>query len=111
MVTQIESSIQQPKPFRWGHIPLHIVLIIGAIIMVMPFLWVVRTSLKTQADVLKEFPPRLIPSTLMFSNYSTALTSLPFGRFDINSLFVSGSVTIVQLFTSSLAAIAAGAQG
>jgi multiple sugar transport system permease protein len=40
----------------------------------------------------------------MISNYSTALSALPFGRFYLNSLIVSGSVTILQLFVSSLAA-------
>jgi multiple sugar transport system permease protein len=79
---------------------------VGAFIMVLPFLWMVSTSLKTQADVLKQFPPRLIPTTFMISNYSTALTSMPFDRFYFNSLFVSSAVTIVQLFTSSLAAFA-----
>jgi multiple sugar transport system permease protein len=74
--------------------------------MILPFLWMVSTSLKTRTDVLREFPPRLIPSTFMISNYSTALTSLPFDRFYVNSLIVAGSVTILQLFTSSLAAFA-----
>jgi multiple sugar transport system permease protein len=90
----------------WQRIPLHLVLMVGAFIMVLPFLWMVSTSLKTQADVLKQFPPRLIPTTFMISNYSTALTSMPFDRFYFNSLFVSSAVTIVQLFTSSLAAFA-----
>ena len=99
----------RPSPLQrlqWGHITLHIVLIIGAIIMILPFLWMLSTSLKTQTDVMREFPPRLIPSTFMWSNYSTALGSLPFGRFYLNSLIVAGSVTILQLFTSSLAAYA-----
>jgi multiple sugar transport system permease protein len=96
----------QPGQLQWGRLTLHIILAVGALIMVLPFLWMVSTSLKTQTDVLREFPPRLIPSTFMISNYSTALTSLPFGRFYLNSLIVAGSVTILQLFTSSLAAYA-----
>src|SRR5690349_821191 len=98
------NSTQRPKPRLWGNLTLHIILSVGAFIMVLPFLWMLSTSLKTQTDVLREFPPRLIPSTFMISNYSTALTSLPFGRFYLNSLIVAGSVTILQLFTSSLAA-------
>ncbi len=42
----------------------------------------------------------------MISNYSTALTSLPFDRFYLNSLLVATSVTLLQLLTSSLAAYA-----
>ncbi len=90
----------------FGRLALHIVLLLGAFIMVLPFLWMVSTSLKPQADVMREFPPRLIPSTFQFSNYSTALTALPFDRYYINSLIVACSVTVLQLLTSSLAAYA-----
>lgn len=100
------AKTKNRTPFRWQRLLLHLVLIMGAFIMVLPFLWMVSTSLKTQADVMRQFPPRLIPTTFMVSNYSTALTSLPFDRFYFNSLFVSSAVTIVQLFTSSLAAFA-----
>ncbi|MBX3082104.1 MAG: carbohydrate ABC transporter permease [Anaerolineae bacterium] len=91
---------------QWGRITLYIILTVGAAIMVLPFLWMLSTSLKTSTDILREFPPRLIPSTFMISNYSTAINSMPFGRFYLNSLIVACSVTILQLLTSSLAAFA-----
>jgi multiple sugar transport system permease protein len=100
------APINRQSRLQWGRLTLHIILIVGACVMVLPFLWMVSTSLKTQTDVLREFPPRLIPSTFMISNYSTALTSLPFDRFYVNSLVVACSVTILQLFTSSLTAFA-----
>jgi len=106
MAAKTNSSLPPLRRFHWQRIPLHLSLMAGAFIMVLPFLWMVSTSLKTQSDVLKQFPPRLIPSTFMISNYSTALTSMPFERFYFNSLVVSSAVTIVQLFTSSLAAFA-----
>jgi len=93
-------------PLQWGRLTLHIFLICGAFIMALPFMWMVSTSLKTRTDVLREFPPRLIPSTFQVSNYEDALTSLPFDRYYINSLIVSSSVTVLQLFVSSLAAYA-----
>src|SRR4030095_14207466 len=106
MATVATNRTRQPMGLQWGRLTLHIILIIGAFIMLLPFLWMVSTSLKTRTDVLREFPPRLIPSTFMIFNYSTALSSLPFGRFYLNSLIVASSVTILQLFTSSLAAFA-----
>jgi multiple sugar transport system permease protein len=78
---------------------------VGAIFMIMPFLEMVSTSLKTRAEVF-EFPPNFIPATFAISNYSTALNSLPFDRFYINSLIVASSVTILDSFISSLAAFA-----
>jgi len=100
------NRISQRQSLQWGRLTLHVILILGAVIMVLPFLFMVSTSLKTRSAVLSEFPPRLIPSTFMVSNYSTALTSLPFDRFYLNSLIVASAVTILQLFTSSLTAFA-----
>lgn len=102
-VTEIPRRHYRAGPRqRW----LHLILIPGAFVMVMPFLWMVSTSLKTRTAVMTQFPPRLIPETFLISNYADALTALPFDRFYLNSLLVAGSVTILQLFTSSLAAFA-----
>ncbi len=106
MATRTIPPQRSSMGLPFGRLGLHIVLILGAFIMVLPFLWMISTSLKTQSDVMREFPPRLIPSTFMFSNYSTAMTSLPFDRYYANSLIVAFSVTILQLITSSLAAYA-----
>jgi multiple sugar transport system permease protein len=103
MATVTSTRPKSPR-MQWGRLTLHLILIAGAFLMLLPFLWMVSTSLKTRVDVLREFPPHLIPSTFMISNYSTALNSLPFDRFYFNSLVVATSVTILQLFVSSLAA-------
>jgi multiple sugar transport system permease protein len=94
------------RRIRWSHLLLHLILILGSVLMLLPFFWMVSTSLKPGADVFREFPPRWIPSTFQWSNYQEALTSMPFDRFYLNSLFVAISVTVLQLLTSSLAAFA-----
>jgi multiple sugar transport system permease protein len=94
------------RRIHWGHLLLHLLLIVGSLIMLLPFFWMVSTSLKPGADVFREFPPRLIPSTFEWSNYKIALTALPFDRFYLNSFIVAISVTVLQLLTSSLAAFA-----
>jgi multiple sugar transport system permease protein len=93
------------KPINWGHIALHIALILGSIVMLLPFIWMLSTSLKEPREIFT-YPPTWIPSTFAWSNYTTALTSMPFDRFYFNSLFVASSVTLLQLLTSSLAAFA-----
>lgn len=103
------SHLSSPPPKRrihWGKLALHLLLLLGAILVVMPFLWMISTSLKPSADVFREFPPRLIPSTFAWDNYSKALQSQPFGRYYFNSLFVSISITVLSLLTSSLAGFA-----
>ncbi len=104
MTTRTYNTPRQSKGIPWGRVAAHIVLLLGSVIMVLPFLFMVSTSLKSATDILREYPPRLIPSTFLISNYSTALTALPFDRYFFNSLLVATSVTLLQLLTSSLAA-------
>lgn len=73
--------------------------------MVFPFLWMVSTSLKDPASVFV-FPPKWIPSPVVWGNYVKAWHVVPFGRFYLNSIFVAVCVTFGQVFTSSLAAYA-----
>jgi multiple sugar transport system permease protein len=94
-----------PSQIKWGHVLLHVALILGSIIMLLPFLWMLSTSLKEPREVFT-FPPTWIPTTFAWDNYSKALTSLPFGRYYLNSLIVATCVTVLQLVTSSLSAFA-----
>ena len=100
----IQVQRRQPASSR-RHVALHLVLMVGAIFMVLPFLEMVTTSLKSHVEVIQK-PLDLIPSTLIFSNYSDAMNALPFDRFYLNSLIVASSVTILDSFLSSLAAFA-----
>lgn len=65
-------------------------LLLGAmaVTMLVPFLWMVSTSLMTELEVY-QFPPRFIPEEIQWNNYPDALTILPFGRFFLNSLIIT----------------------
>jgi multiple sugar transport system permease protein len=84
---------------------LHIVLICGAIIMIFPFLWGFSTSFKEMREVLSN-PYNLIPKRFTLVNYRNVVNSIPIGRFFINSVIVSLSITLSQLLTCSLSAYA-----
>jgi multiple sugar transport system permease protein len=101
----MQSTVTRPKRIKWGHLALHVGLILGSVVMLLPFIWMLSTSLKSAAEVFT-YPPTWIPKTFVWSNFRDALTSLPFGRFYFNSFFVAISVTVLTLFTSSLAAFA-----
>jgi multiple sugar transport system permease protein len=73
--------------------------------MVLPFLWMVATSLMDELEVLR-WPPPLVPQRARFGNYVAALTALPFGRFFVNSIILAGTVTVAQVATSAAAAYA-----
>lgn len=76
-----------------------------AILVVMPYIWMISTSLKGTAEIFT-YPPTWIPREWRFHNYSDAWNAAPFGRYFFNSLFVAVAVTLGQLVTCSLAAYA-----
>ena len=84
---------------------LHLVLMVVGFIMLMPFLWMLSTSLKNPKEIFT-YPPIWIPSEIRWENYLDALTVVPFGRYYVNSIVVALSVTFIVLITSSLAAFA-----
>jgi multiple sugar transport system permease protein len=81
------------------------VLLAGAVVMILPFLWMVVTSFKTRAEVFGSAPLEL-PSGLHPENYLNMWNALPFGLFFGNSLKLAILVTIGQLISCSMAGFA-----
>lgn len=92
---------------RGREIMLHIVLILGAIVMALPFVWTLSSSLKDIGQIFK-VPPTFIPNPIVLSNYPRSLQALPFGRAYFNSIYIAGLVVFFQLFTASMAAYGFG---
>ena len=84
---------------------LFLVVLLGSLVMIVPLLWMVSTSVKNKLDVFA-MPPVWIPTEINWSKYSEIWTKGPLLSGLINSLKVCLSVTIVGTFTSSLAAFA-----
>jgi multiple sugar transport system permease protein len=80
----------------------HIVLRLGVVIMVLPFIWMLSTSLKPPAEVLS-WPPKLMPKIITSYNYTQVFATAPFARFFLNSVLMAGSSTICIIITSTLA--------
>ncbi len=106
MTTISSPNRTSSKSINWKNLGLHLALLTGCVIMLLPFFWMLSTSLKERSAIFAEFPPRWIPETFAWSNYGEAWTSVPFSRFYLNSLLVAISVTVLQIITSSLAAFA-----
>lgn len=90
---------------RLSKLPVHILLIITAFLMVLPFFWMVSTSLKIPSDVLK-YPPDIWPKHPEWQNYVRAFNTQPFGRYFFNTALIALVTTAGQLFLASLAAFA-----
>ena len=81
----------------------HVVLLLFAVIFLFPFVWLVMTSLKTPAEILK-FPPSILPETFQWSNYKEALQAIPFTRYMMNTFMICMVNIIGQLFSAPLVA-------
>ena len=90
---------------RVERVATHALLAFGAAVMLAPLLWMVVSSLKPAAEIMR-YPPSWLPSSFEWRNYREAFTAAPFGRFFANSLIVAGSATLGTLITSSLAGYA-----
>ena len=78
-------------------------LIIMAIVMILPFVWLVSSSLKGQIQIF-QYPPVWIPDPIHWDNYTNALTVKPFGLYIINTLKIVALNVIAVVFTSSFCA-------
>lgn len=78
-----------------------IVLCTGALLMTLPFLWLVSSSLKNQ-NQLWAFPPEWIPNPIMWENYATSLTYMPFGTYIVNTLIIAIPVVLGTILSASL---------
>lgn len=80
-------------------------LIVGAIVMVTPFAYMLSTSFKPQAFVLTT-PPQFIPDPFTLDNYVAAWTTQDFARYAMNSVIVAVTSTALSVLISSMMAYA-----
>ncbi|MGH2534375.1 MAG: carbohydrate ABC transporter permease [Thermomicrobiales bacterium] len=83
----------------------YLILVIGAAVMIIPFLWMLATSLKPPESVLT-IPPRIIPRDATFESYRAVIDTFPMLRILGNSVLVTTITVIAQLATCSLSAYA-----
>jgi alpha-1,4-digalacturonate transport system permease protein len=80
-------------------------LIAASLIVLVPVIWTVLSSFKTQTELARR-PPRVLPDQLSFENYSEALSSFDFGHYFLNSVLVTVGATLLTLAINSMAAYA-----
>lgn len=81
----------------------YVFLVSGSLVMAVPFLWMLSTSLKEQGREF-EMPPKWIPEHVLWSNYRFVLTESGILHGFVNTLLIISLPCIVGLFTSALAA-------
>ena len=82
-----------------------LILVVGSAFMLIPFGWMVSTSVKEEVEVFK-IPIQWIPTTLRWQNYPEAVTFLPYGRFFLNSTIISALVVAGSVASTAVVAYA-----
>lgn len=81
----------------------HLILIVAAVVLMFPFVWMLSGSFKDNLEVVR-MPPNLIPDTFKFSNYVEITKYFPIYRFLGNSVGVSLVTTAAQIVVCAMAA-------
>ena len=96
-------------PRRRGGRPLaqlltYTVLLVGLAVTLVPFIWILMTSLKPASEIVR-IPPTFFPEQWTLNSYQTIFADpkVPLARFYLNSTFVAVARVVITLFTSSLA--------
>ncbi|MBB6674641.1 carbohydrate ABC transporter permease [Cohnella nanjingensis] len=90
---------------RLGTVIRHLLLAAAAVIMAFPFYWMATSALKTN-DEIWQFPPTFWPETALWSNFADAWHAAPFARYLFNSVFVAGTIVVLQILNSGMMAYA-----
>lgn len=88
---------------RHATLLVHIVLILGSVMMLFPFVWMVLTALKTQPESLQS-PPTFFPKVPQWDNFLKIFTVVPFGSFFFNTVVATLVITVGQVMICALAA-------
>ena len=91
------------KRFTLGYFFIYIILAIGTVIMILPFLWMAMTAFKTFQETLV-IPIKWFPSKFQLDNFKEVLNRLNFSRYYLNTIIVTVSITVIQALFCSMAA-------
>ena len=80
-------------------------LILGAVIMIFPFVWMILTSSKTVPESM-QIPPTILPKQFTLDNFSDAIASLPFANLYINTILMVFFRVVCAVLFSSMAGYA-----
>ncbi len=83
---------------------IHAVLIFVSLLSIFPFIWLISTSLKGNAENIFAYPPQIIPQDFTWQNYVGVWHRVNFIAYFLNSMIVAGATVFLNLLLSALAA-------
>jgi len=88
---------------RWWRLFIWLLLLVIAVAMLMPFVWLASSSLKLEQRVF-QFPPQWIPDPIRWMNYYDALTAKPFHIYLKNTMLIAALNQVAILLAASFCA-------
>jgi multiple sugar transport system permease protein len=113
-VAKVERTVARAgsRANRWAAWPRilqlgisYLALGLGTAVVLVPFLWMLSTSLKSPAEIFV-YPPEWLPDPIVWGNYVEVTRTMPFPRYLLNTAAVAVTVMALHVLVSSLAAYA-----
>lgn len=101
----MEKNISRTGSISFGKIILYIALVACALFTLIPFVWMLSSSLKLDREVFS-YPMKWLPEVFHWENYVKIWEKVPMVTFFKNTAFIAIMVTFIQSLTSSFAAYA-----
>ena len=76
---------------------IHLILIFTSLLSIFPFIWLISTSLKGNAENIFVYPPKIIPSDFTWQNYVGVWHQVDFIGYFVNSMIVAGVTVLLNL--------------
>lgn len=83
---------------------IHAILIFASLLSIFPFIWLISTSLKGNAENIFAYPPQIMPQDFTLANYVGVWKRVNFVAYFVNSMVVAGATVVLNLLLSALAA-------
>lgn len=97
------TSLGRHRTPTAGVIARYVILVVTALVILIPLVWTLLSSFKTEAE-LGARPPRLLPARFSLENYTGALESFAFGTYLLNSTLVTVGATVLTLVINTMCA-------
>jgi multiple sugar transport system permease protein len=81
----------------------YVLLVVGALVALFPFVWMLLSSFKTNRELMLSVPPTFLPAVFTLEGYRKVLGGTPFLRWTLNSAVISAAVTAAVVYSSALA--------
>jgi|WetSurMetagenome_2_1015567.scaffolds.fasta_scaffold254161_2 multiple sugar transport system permease protein len=99
--SMVEETVLLSRRIKWAYLLNYLIIILGAVVMIFPFIWMISTSFKPAPETVA-FPPTFFPKNFTWANYINAFRRIDIPRLYLNTTFITLVRLVLTLYTSLL---------